>query len=66
MRKLRDLAGVGRHRVAMPQDEFLYSRSLVSLIGELDIDHVFSVAPESEWDTLYAGWIASASGSPGC
>ena len=55
MRKLRDLAGVGRHRVAMPQDEFLYSRSLVSLIRELDIDHVFSVAPESEWDQLYAG-----------
>jgi hypothetical protein len=55
MRRLRRLAGVGHHRVAMPQDEFLCSRSLVALIRELEIDHVFSVAPESEWDTIYQG-----------
>ncbi len=53
--KLRRLRAVGGRWVAWPQDEFLCSRALVSLIQELGIDHVFSVAPESEWDTLYAG-----------
>ncbi len=52
---LRRLAGVGRHRVALPQDEFLYTNALVDLIRELGVDHVFSVAPESEWDRLYHG-----------
>jgi hypothetical protein len=55
LRKLDALAGLGRHRVALPQDEFLHSRELVRLIGELDVDHVFSVSPESEWDQLYDG-----------
>jgi hypothetical protein len=55
LRRLRRLKGVGRHRLAMPQDEHLRSRALVALVDELDIDHIFSVAPESEWDTLYEG-----------
>ena len=55
LHNLSKLHGAGRHRIAMPQDEFLYSRALVELIAELRIDHVFSVAPESEWDTLYEG-----------
>ncbi len=55
LRALRRLQGVGRHRVALPQDEYLHSRALVRLIEALDIDHVFSVAPESEWDKLYDG-----------
>ncbi len=55
MRELRRLAGIGRHRIALPQDEFLHTRTLVRLIAELDIDHIFSVAPESEWDRLYEG-----------
>jgi hypothetical protein len=55
MRKLRRLDGVGQRRVALPQDEYLQSRALVRIIGDLGIDHVFSVAPESEWAALYAG-----------
>ena len=55
LRKLNGLSGVGRRRVALPQDEFLQSHALVRLIDELDIDHVFSVSPESEWDQLYDG-----------
>jgi hypothetical protein len=55
LRRLSRLKGVGRRRVALPQDEFLRSRSLVELINEFEIDHVFSVAPESEWHKLYAG-----------
>ena len=55
LRRLRVLDGVGRHRVALPQDEYLRSRTLVRLIDELGIDHVFSVAPEAEWDKLYEG-----------
>ena len=55
LRRLSRLGDVGRHRVALPQDEYVRSRALVSLIEQLGIDHVFSVAPESEWDTLYDG-----------
>lgn len=54
-RRLARLDGVGRHRVALPQDEYLHSRALVEMIDWLDVDHVFSVGPESTWDTLYAG-----------
>jgi len=53
--KLHRLDGVGRHRVVLPQDEYLCSRALVDFIGEFDVDHIFSVAPESEWEKLYAG-----------
>lgn len=55
VRRLRRLKGVGRHRLAMPQDEHLRSRALAELFDELDVDHVFSVAPESEWKKLYEG-----------
>jgi hypothetical protein len=54
-RKLHRLDGVGRHRVALPQDEHLCSRALVEFITDFNIDHVFSVAPDSEWDKLYEG-----------
>ena len=55
LRRLSRLKGAGHHRVALPQDEYLQSRALVSMIDELRVDHVFSVAPESEWDKLYTG-----------
>jgi hypothetical protein len=55
LRRLRRLEGVGRHRLAMPQDEHLRSRALVAMFNTLGVDHVFSVAPESEWKTLYEG-----------
>ncbi len=53
--KLRRLAGVGVRRVALPQDEYLQSSALEGFIAEFDVDHVFSVAPESEWGKLYKG-----------
>ena len=52
--KLRRIDGVGR-RVALPQDEHLCSRALVDFISEFNVDHVFSVAPDSEWEKLYEG-----------
>jgi hypothetical protein len=55
LRALRRLGDAGRHRVAWPQDEFLYSRALVELLRELRVDHVFSVGPESTWEQIYAG-----------
>jgi hypothetical protein len=54
-RKLHRLDGLGARRVAVPQDEYLCSRALVDFIADFDVDHVFSVAAESQWDTLYAG-----------
>lgn len=54
-RKLRRLDGVGARRVALPQDEFLRSRALAEFIADFEVDHVFSLAPESEWGKLYEG-----------
>jgi hypothetical protein len=54
-RKLRRLDGVGGRRVALPQDEYRRSGALVDFIVEFGVDHVFSVAPESEWGKLYEG-----------
>jgi hypothetical protein len=53
--KLRRLDGMGGRRLALPQDEHLCSRALVDFIAEFDVDHVFSVAPDSEWGKLYEG-----------
>jgi hypothetical protein len=55
LRRLARLGNAGARRLAMPQDEYLRSRALVALIDRLGVDHVFSAAPESEWDTLYDG-----------
>ena len=61
---LRRLRGRWTPRVALPQDEYLCSRALVDLIDALEIDHVFSVAPESEWDNSTPASIGTASASP--
>ncbi len=42
-------------KVLFVQDEFFKMGSVVKLIRSLGIRHVFSVAPESEWDKIYAG-----------
>lgn len=49
------LRGLGRARIALPQDEFLCSRLLCEFIEEFEVDEVMSVAPESEWDKIYEG-----------
>jgi len=53
MKRARRLAGRARRQVALPQDEFIGTRGISRLLGELGVDHVFSVAPESEWPLLY-------------
>lgn len=42
-------------KVALPQDEFINTDLLCQFIREMRIDHVFSVAPESQWEKIYAG-----------
>lgn len=54
-RRAQPLKGKGRVRVALPQDEFVRTRQLGEFIDEFAIDHVCSVAPESEWPKIYAG-----------
>jgi hypothetical protein len=52
-RKAAPLIGVGGRRVALPQDEFLHGDVLCEFIDEFGIDTVCSVAPESEWPSIY-------------
>jgi hypothetical protein len=40
-------------RVAMPQDEFLRAQWVSEFVRDAGVDVVFSVAPESEWSTIY-------------
>ena len=42
-------------RVALPQDEFLRSDRINAALTELGVQHVFSVAPASEWPKIYDG-----------
>ena len=47
------LADVGRIRVGLPQDEYTGVESLNRFINGFGIEHVFSLAPESEWPKIY-------------
>ena len=47
------LRKLGRARIALPQDEFLRSGMLSDFVNDWEIDHVLSVAPESEWPKIY-------------
>ncbi len=40
-------------KIAIPQDEFIHTDLLCEFINEFSIQHVFSVAPESEWPKIY-------------
>ncbi|MBD0370369.1 MAG: glycosyltransferase family 1 protein [Pyrinomonadaceae bacterium] len=53
MRRIEPLKSVDAVKVALPQDEFLNTDLLCDFINEFRIDHVFSVAPQSEWKTIY-------------
>ena len=53
--KAEPLKGVGRARVALPQDEFLNSRLLARFVNEFEVDHVFTLANESERRKIYTG-----------
>jgi ketosteroid isomerase-like protein len=55
MKRARRLAERASFQVALPQDEFLGTDQVAEVIREFGIDHVFSVAPESEWPLIYEG-----------
>jgi len=44
-------------KVAMPQDEFIYTDALTEFIREFNVDHVLTCAPESEWRTIYGSLV---------
>ena len=48
---VKDLPGV---KIALPQDEFIYTTLLCDFINEFRIDNIFSVASPSEWPKIYA------------
>jgi hypothetical protein len=41
-------------KCVLPQDEFFYSKNLAKFVNEHNIDIVFSVSPETEWEKIYA------------
>ena len=55
LERAEPLKGLGGVRVALPQDEHVRTAQLRRFIAEFEIDHVFSLAAESEWPKIYAG-----------
>lgn len=55
LKRARRFKGRARRQVALPQDEFLGTSQVAAFIEEFGIDHVFSVAPASEWRKIYDG-----------
>ncbi|MDQ3919765.1 MAG: hypothetical protein M3348_14960, partial [Acidobacteriota bacterium] len=53
--RARPLKGLGRARVALPQDEFIHTDLLCDFIREFGVGLVFSAAFASEWPKIYAG-----------
>lgn len=53
MKRMAPLKKSGAVKVALPQDEFINTDLLCRFINEFAMEHVFSVAPESEWNTIY-------------
>lgn len=47
------LRGLGRVRVALPQDDFLRSDLVAEVMEELGVDHVFTPVPPSEHEKVY-------------
>jgi hypothetical protein len=52
-RRLASLRESTALKVALPQDEFLETEYLCRFINEFGVRHVYSVAPESEWQQIY-------------
>jgi ketosteroid isomerase-like protein len=55
MKRARRLAERADFGVALPQDEFLGTDQVAEVIRDFGVDHVFSVAPASEWPLIYDG-----------
>jgi hypothetical protein len=56
IKKARGLIGLNSIKIAIPQDEFFNTKRLCEFLDEFDVDHVFSVAPESEWTKIYGNF----------
>jgi hypothetical protein len=54
LQKSRDFKSMKALKIALPQDEFMNTSLLCDFINEFEIQHVFSVAPESEWQKIYS------------
>jgi hypothetical protein len=55
MKRAERIAARAPFQVALPQDEFLGSEKVNDVVRDFGVDHVFSVAPESEWPLIYDG-----------
>lgn len=55
MRRAAVLKQSGAVKIMLPQDEFINTDLLNRFACEFGIDHIFSVAPPSEWDKIYDG-----------
>jgi hypothetical protein len=53
MRRAAVLKKSNAIKVMLPQDEFINTDLLCRFAHEFKIDHIFSVAPESEWEKIY-------------
>lgn len=54
-KKYKILTDVSGEKAILPQDEFLCSDRVCRFIKDFKVQHVFPVAPESEWDMIYPG-----------
>jgi hypothetical protein len=53
LRRAEPLKEIDAPRIALIQDECIYTDLMSELIEDFRIDHVFSLAPESEWQKIY-------------
>ncbi len=53
LRRAEAAKDLAPNRVAMIQDECIYTDLMSDLIEDFEIDHVFSLAPPSEWEKIY-------------
>lgn len=60
--RLAALEGLTCPRIAIPQDEFLNTDPLVDFLKQFRVDHVFTCAPEKEWQTIYGALMADGVG----
>lgn len=52
--KLKSLKESKAVKIAIPQDEWIYTDALNHFVNIFGVSHVFSVSPESEWEKIYS------------
>jgi len=62
VRRMRAVQRVRAPKVAIPQDEFINTDLLVEVLDDLDVDHIFTCAPEEEWATIYGRLVSKGVG----